>query len=81
MRPQPDSLALLAPILFSPRMPLGMGDAEVKGGCSRAPQACKCSDRVGTLRPPFSEQNTQVRGQIAELATAVFNTLPYSQSS
>lgn len=31
---------------------------------------------VGTLRPPFSDQNTQVRGQIAELATAVFNTLP-----
>lgn len=31
---------------------------------------------VGNLRPPFSDQNTQVRGQIAELATAVFSTLP-----
>lgn len=30
---------------------------------------------VGTLRPSFSDQNTQVRGQIAELATAVLDTL------
>ena len=29
---------------------------------------------VGIQRPPFSDQKTQVRGQIAELATAVFNT-------
>ena len=29
---------------------------------------------VGIQRPPFSDQKTQVRGQIVELSTAVFNS-------
>lgn len=50
-----------------------LGSREVAMGLLRLVNALT---GVGTLRPPFSDQNTQVRGQIAELATAVFNTLP-----
>jgi len=53
---------------------LGKGDAEVKGGCASLLRLVNAVTGLGIQRPPFSDQKIQVRGQIAELATAVCNS-------
>lgn len=82
-----DEVGLL-PWLFSPSLlalfcsqhalvhTLGKGDTEVKGVEARLLRLVNVLTGVGIQRPPFSDQKTQVRGQIAELATAVFNARP-----
>lgn len=76
------SLSLFWPY-SPPRMPWCMHWARVMLG-SRGAEAgllklVNALTGVGIQRPPFSDQETQVRGQIAELATAVFNTSPVDE--
>lgn len=64
----------------APRMPRctywAKGDAGVKGAEAGLLRLVNVLTGVGIERPPFSVQKSWVRGQIAELATAVFNTNP-----